>query len=405
MNPEDLQPASFRNIVFLVSTSGIAGGRKNARKSFVSSDLQLIEDLGLRQREFTLSGVIAARRSNDGTVEITSYRDARNTLLAALEEEGPGVLIHPFFGRIENLSVINYNLNESMSSLGDASIDITFAVSNTDGLPLAQPSVLAGVVEKAADSLAASNTTITDSFEVTTSFTGNFAAALDKLQEFVDLLRDVTNVSSIVETKLDPYNKLVSQFEDNLSTLVSTPATLADDSIELVEDTNALYTTKRETFDTYVRMFTFGDSDTPINPTTAGLVERKGNNDHYNASVQTMALSKAYENAVQLTFNTDEDIDAVAATLEDQYQKIVTASNLSDKEEEALAALRIEATSFFNAQRVTKPQIIEVRTNATSSRLIAYQYYGSSDLGDAIANLNGLPDPAFLRGDVRILST
>ena len=81
-----------------------------------------------------------------------------------------------------------------------------------------------------------------------------------------------------------------------------------------------------------------------------------------------------------------------------------STGTLSSGEEEELTKLRITSTDFFNAQRVTKPQIIEVQTNPTSTRLLSYQYYGSSDLGEDIARLNGIDDPAFVSGRVQVLS-
>ena len=404
MNPEDLQPASYKGVEWLVTSTVTSGGRKVARKRFVNSDLQVVEDLGLLQREFIVSGVIAARRDNTGA-EIQSYQEVRDALLEALEAGGTGVLVHPFFGRVENIVVAApYSLAENTSRLGDASIEITFAVSNTDGLPAAQPSVLAEVVTASDAVLVQAEAGIADVFEVTPSFTGNFTAAIAKGQGFVNLMRSVSSVATIIEDEIDPYNDKLDQFEASLAALTSDPEQLSEDVREIADSTNRLYSTKLDTFNTFVRMFDFGDDDPVIISTTAGLAERSRNEDIFNTSVQSMALSYAYLNGVQLDFATTDDIDEIAQVLDDQYQKMVDVGTLTAGEDEELTKLRLTSSNFFNAQRTTKPQIIEVRTNPTSTRLLSYQYYGDSNLGADIARLNEIDDSAFISGQVKVLS-
>lgn len=400
---DTLQQASYRGVPFLVSSISVAGGRKVAKKRFVNSDLQLIEDLGLRQPTFTVSGIVAAQRDNEGH-EIRSYQEVRDALTDALNAKGPGVFVHPFRGRLDDISCVNFSIGERMTSLGESSLEITFEVSNTTGVPLPQKSVLGSVVTSNNTATAAIGKDIDDRFSVTDSNAGNFGDAIDKVNEMINDVNEATSPAAILAVELDEFSAELATLTANVATLVDNPTQLSDSITNLWNTMNGLYSTPEVTFDAFVRLFDFGDLDVPFVSDTSGRIERKKNRDVLNSAVQGISLSFAYLNASQIDFATTEDIDAISATLEAQYQKLLDSGTLDSTIEEELTKMRIQVNTFFDDQKLTKPQIREVRTNLTSTRLLAYQYYGSSDRGDTIAELNGFQDGACIEGDVKILT-
>lgn len=403
MNPEDLQPASYKGAPFFVSGASTAGGRKSVTKPFVDSDLQVVEDLGLLQRSFTVRGTVAARRDAEGSV-VEPYLEVRRRLLEALESGGPGILVHPFFGRLENISCLSFVLDENVRELGDAPIEITFAVSNTDGRPQPQATVLSSVTKQTEEAKASVIADLAERFGVDPSFTGNFAAAVDKVSSFAEKLGVVTAVSSASEDQLDAFSSQLADYQEEVTSLVGSPQALADSTVSLFETTNGLFPTPRATLDAFVRLFDFGDADAEVFSTTAGLQERRTNQAAFNSSIQALALAHAYENAARIEYATVEEIDEASRRLEAQFQKIAASPDVDSAVEEELTQQRIAVTSYLNQQRITKPRVITVRTGPTSARLLAYQYYGSSELGRTIAELNGLSDSSFLEGDARILT-
>ena len=404
MRPEELRPASFRKKFFFVGSHTLTGGRKTATKTFVNSDRQVVEDLGLRRRSFSLSGIIAARRDNSGN-EIIPYVQARDELLAALEKEGTGILVHPFLGEItEPVACLTYSLDESETTLGEGRIQITFAISDTDGLPQKEGITLSGIVNAKDQSRNTVANDIKERFSVTASFTGNFSDAIDKVNETVDEINEATSPAAIEADKIDEFNDELSDITTNVASLVSNPADLSDSLTAIFETMNGLYATPEATLDSFVRLFDFGDSDTSFSQDTAGRIERQKNRNVINDSMQVLALTYAYLNATQIDLATVDDIDEQAEELEDQFQKIIATGTLVSDVEEKLVLLRIDAVDFFDIQRVTKPQVITVRTNLTTTRLLAFQYYGSSELGDTLAELNDIKNSAFIEGDVQILT-
>ena len=401
--PEDLQTASYRGVEWFVSSTTTAGGRKVSRKQFVSSDLELIEDLGKKQREFTITGVIAARRNNEGK-EILSYKEARSTLLEALEKGGTGVLVHPFFGRLNNIAVITFSLNEKMDSLGESSINITFGISNSDGQPQTSRPILGGISNKNDEVTEKATGVIAAIFKVTSTFTGNFQDGIDKLNEFIDTVRTATDPIALVADKVDAFNKEVSDFTTNISSLVNNPTDLSESIGNILSTMGALYATPEATLDAFKGLFDYGDGDTVINQTTSSLIERELNRDTLNSTVQAQALGFAYLNAAERVYTSVEEVNQISQDLETQYQKILVSGVLDSDVVEALTEMRISVSEFFDDQRISAPQVFTVNTPLTSARLLAYQYYGVSTLGDTIALLNNADDPTCLEGDVKILT-
>ncbi len=315
---DDLSPASYKGAPFLVNRVSTSGGRKTVQHDFPNSNIQTIEDLGLSPREYRISAIIAE----------PNYIQKRDTLLRALEEGGKGVLIHPFYGRIENIVSRTFTLNEDVSRLGDTVVEIVFAPSETDGLPtqsintVSQISTLSGIVSGNMVS------DISNLFKVTTAFQGNYAAAASKLNNIADAFSINAQLPTVSASQINTFNSLVSNFESSINTLISKPAELAADIQEIFIEFPKLYTTATQQTDALALFFEFGDSDILIDPTTAGLIERKQNNDVLNNAMKTFALSEAYVSSAQIAFTTVDDVENTADTLELAFQSIKLASGL-----------------------------------------------------------------------------
>lgn len=401
--PDGLQAASYRGASFLVSRAPTTGGRKDVLKGFVSSDRQSVEDLGLLPRTFTLNGWVAPKKIALG-IEIVSYSDSRDALLAALEKGGTGVLIHPFFGKLEDIVCRSWTLEESMNSVGLSAISITFAISDTDGVPVSEETVIQAVNAGVLATAAAVGANISSGFSVTASLAGNFGDAVDKVQGTADSINSATSFATVIAEEIDAFSKELTDLTAAATSLVANPSALSDSMTGVFETMKGLYVTPEVTFDAFGRLFDFGDSDTSFPVDTVGRIERQKNRDIMNNAMQIQALAYAYFSASQFTFENVDQIDDVSEVVEDQYQKILAAMTLNSSVSEELTKLRIAVTSFFDAQRVTRPQIISVRTTLTTGRLLAYQYYGDSALGNSISLLNGSED-ATLEGQVRILTS
>lgn len=108
-------PASFRGVPFFVETSELAGGRRTAHHEYPFRDAPFVEDLGRRGRGFPIEGYVLGE----------DYLAARDALLAALEQAGPGELVHPYY-KTRRVICMNFRVRESSADGGVARFALEF---------------------------------------------------------------------------------------------------------------------------------------------------------------------------------------------------------------------------------------------------------------------------------------
>lgn len=112
---EQYQPGSFRGAAFRTEFEERMGGRRVVAHEFPGRDDPVTEDLGARTKTFSIDcHVIGA--------EFLTQRDA---LLNALEAAGPGLLVHPQYGRMM-VVVFEYSCSTNTEEGGIARFRITF---------------------------------------------------------------------------------------------------------------------------------------------------------------------------------------------------------------------------------------------------------------------------------------
>jgi prophage DNA circulation protein len=112
---DQYQKGSFRGAAFRTEAEERSGGRRVVSHEFPGRDDPVTEDLGGRAKTFSIDcHVIGA--------EFLAERDA---LLTALEAPGPGLLVHPQYGRMMAV-VFEYSCSHSTDEGGIARFRITF---------------------------------------------------------------------------------------------------------------------------------------------------------------------------------------------------------------------------------------------------------------------------------------
>ncbi|MCP1778831.1 MULTISPECIES: DNA circularization N-terminal domain-containing protein [Bradyrhizobium] len=96
-----LMPASFRNARFHCEVNSQESGRRIVLHEYPKKDYPYAEDMGRVARAFSVRGYCIVYPYDDDANDILYRRDyqlARNRLILALEEEGPGTLRLPTLG-------------------------------------------------------------------------------------------------------------------------------------------------------------------------------------------------------------------------------------------------------------------------------------------------------------------
>jgi len=391
---ENLKPGKYKGVDFWIRTSAITGGRKTQKHEFPNSDKQTIEDFGLKPKSHRVTAFIFW----------PNYFQKRDALIRALDEGGAGVLTHPFYGDIPNISAVDYTINEDLSELGEAKFQISFEVDDDTGLPKQELDVI-GNIETTRETLSsAAQENISNNFLVTNKFQNNFQEARQKLLELNNKVRKETSFVFKVQDGANEFNALLSDATNNVNELVTKPANLATSIVSMFDSIDSLYVNIKDSFDVYKRFNDFGESDISLDITTAGLQQRQKNNDVINSSVKAMSLGYQYQNAAKLEFDTVEEIELVESDIESNYQLLIDQPQLSGDMISTLKDLRSVTSRFFKNEKLNVDKVTDIRTPILPARIIAYQYYADSSIGKRIANLNLINDPSFVEGTIRVFT-
>lgn len=390
MEFETLQAGSYKGVAFLLAGGTVSGGNKNVVHTYPNSNRQTVENLGQTPRSYPVEIIIPS----------TNYRAVRSALLSALEDGTPGPLVHPFYGRIENVIAGPYTLAESMTELGDGKLSVTFFISNGPGVPERAGTTVNTVARAKDAAVAAIEANMAGNYVVTPGFVGNFEAATASVQTASQAFKES-------QAPIDEASDLINaadDFAEEAAALILAPANLASRITGLMDTASNVFDDPASALVYYEGLFGFGDGVNGTTPITAGQIERANSTAIFNAAMQAQALGQAYLAAVQASYETVDDVEDINQRLDDQFFKVNDLDGTDDTTKNLMADVRAEATAFFDEVKLTAKRVVEVETKLTSARLLAFKYYGDSTDGEALAQLNGIQDVNNVEGTVQVLT-
>lgn len=202
-----LQPASFRGVPFKVSEDEATFGRRAVPHEFPLRDVPYTEDMGRMARRYSVSAYVIG---ND-------FMAQRDRLLSALEQGGPGTLIHPFYGSLTLNVDGGVKLRHSRDNGGMCEISLQFVESGQLSYPTAGGAT-AQNVESAAD---AADQSFADKFLADFDLTGPGWISDGVIQNVSDMLDDVIRVFEVVDSGISDAARLL---QGDLSVLFPPPS-------------------------------------------------------------------------------------------------------------------------------------------------------------------------------------
>ncbi|WP_347505856.1 DNA circularization protein [Pseudomonas anguilliseptica] len=137
---DEYRPGAFRGVPFHLKNSTRTGGRRTVLNEYPLRDKPDTQDMGRKARQFNLVMTVIGQ----------DYMAKRDQLIEALETQGSGTLMHPFYGEMQVAVLGDYSVEESTEQGGMARISQNFVESGEKPRPDNQP--LAGAqVNSAAD--------------------------------------------------------------------------------------------------------------------------------------------------------------------------------------------------------------------------------------------------------------
>jgi prophage DNA circulation protein len=378
-----MAPASFRGVPFHVDGSEFDGGRRSVHHEFPLRDVALVEDMGRKAREFTVEGHVVG----------DDYMQQRDALIGALEQHGPGELVHPYYG-VRRVSVAAFRVRESSVDGGMAQFSISFHETETaaEFVALVRPNgfelvnLAAVAAEQAIRAKAASRSAVS----LPSSALGGIASVISNAARALD-----GSLAPIIGTADE-----AARVKKQLGDLVLEAGLLAARPVAVLDSVLDVLTAPipaRAGISALLRAFGFRPSEPRPPATTPARRQERALYDVVLEVVRTAIVVEAARLAPAADYDSYEDAvavrDEIAAALDAQIE------SADDATFAALEQLRAELVKAVPGIDSDLPRLSAYAPPATvPSLVLAHRLYGNLSREADIIARNRVRHPGFITG-------
>jgi prophage DNA circulation protein len=369
-------PASFRGVAFHVDTAERTGGRRGVTHEYPFRDTSFREDTGGKAKAFTVEGYVIG----------PDYFTARDALLAELEREGPGELVHPYYGTLRVALDGDYRVRETRDRGGMAVFSIPFI--ETPVAPV-QPTAVIDATATATASATAAQAAVEADFLSTyvtdATLTTSVAGALRSATLHVNGLLATVDLE---EQELATMKRRVSEFEDSIASVIGTPADIIAGLSGLLGGLGSV-----------AALRSAYDFDPGVRPpdTTPNRADEQTNFDAVQRLVQRMAVVQAATLTLTESFDSYDEAVAAREAITDPLDE--QADIASDDTYPALLQLRADLVKAVPGEGGDLPRLLTVTLSETTPSLVlSHRLYGNLDGEADILARNGVRHPGFVVG-------
>lgn len=386
---DELQPARFRNAAFHIEASDMAGGRRLVVHEYPQQDIPFVEDLGRKAEEIRVTAFVLG----------DDYKVARDALIAALREHGPGILVHPLHGQV-SVVVQSWSQRESTREGGIARFEISFVESGEQQFPRPGYDTQARVA--VASDVAFEATTIELADQLDTRGPGFLVeSAVSALGEALDHLGTMTSA-------LSPDVAAMRAFE--LTGLSGSLPELVTDGVVLARRLGEVFLGLRglapgQRISGFRGLVQYGSGLAGVSASqpldgyawrTASRRQEASNNLALAEAIRRFALIESARAGSEFTFATYDDAIQWRTEISDRLDA-ATETSRSDAIFAALRDLRIETVRDIDHRAVNMPMLRQVQPGeVVPAAVLAYRLYGDATRGEEIARRNGVRHPGFV---------
>jgi prophage DNA circulation protein len=388
---EKLRPASFRGVPFGVLESETEGGRRTQVYEFPEKDVPYVEDLGKKARVYNITAFVC------GTL-VSDYMDQRDNLTDALEQEGPGTLVHPYLGEL-SLQVMTFRVRETKDDGGMASFSITFSETGDILYPVTANNASADVLSNSENLL----NLLADSMTEISTEIGNLAQEM-----LADINSLVNTILSVIIPFLqavlftDQLNRALSNILNNASALAGNPSGLAESLMNVITFFgNSNNTNNPATAFSAVQAIVNGVQSVysvrTYDSTPAGIQQEINDNLMIQMFVLT-GTAAAAQIAVQIPFTTVEQANAAASVVDSLIESVIY-SITDDNIYQAVIDLKVAVHQAVPSNSDTLKTIESFSVKYSIPALaLCYRIYGSLDNYNDLVSRNDIPNPCCIAG-------
>jgi prophage DNA circulation protein len=405
---DQLRKASFRGVEFLTHEASGGFGRRTVTHEYPLRDKPYVEDLGRKARTIELEAFVLATAANG-----FNYMPRRDALIAALEEAGPGVLVHPYLGELR-VSLTESKLSEKTAEGGMARFALTFVEAGEVTFPSASENTPSIVNSRADAAEEAVLTEFSDQFSIADEPAFVADAAKEILGNATTLIGSLPRLVPAIKEAMAEFVPNLSELSGTLDTLMQTPSQLGalvlsqiDELRDLAENpVELLWIDARDPFNGLKmlrKLFDFGEAGTPypvpiVPATTPSRIQQADNQQAITALVQRAAVITAVRASSDRDFAVFQDAQSVRTELADRLDTLLLATG-DDDTYNALVDLRTAMVNDLTARGADLARLVNYTPAGTLPALtLAYDLYEDASRDGEIVSRNRVQHPGFVRG-------
>lgn len=382
---DNLHPASFKSIPFLIPSENLVRGHKTAVHEFLNSDERYIEELGKLPSVYNLTCIV---HGNDSL-------NNRFRLENALDDGGFGELVHPIYGALQVKVMGEYSITSNQRRVGEHTFTVTFGLSKDNIAPAVKSISNAEVTTEAFKNFDALNLALSDIYKVPSTGYNSHQAGETSYNRIEKILLQLDIISEDLGIDIRATYRAFSIIQQKIYSLVDKPQELADAFRDIYIKFRSLANTPDELYHSFRALVSTIPS--PLVPSTSVRAENKNNVDSINEYNDLAALNFLYEAAVYKEFKTDIDLGEAQQDLTLLFyfffQDTVDTSDqvLTLTQELPVRDAFSTFHNLFLRKFDEKEQLVwktkEVDGDSTTL-LTAYDYFGNIDNLELIKELN-----------------
>lgn len=396
--------ASFRTVSFFVERAMQVGGRRLVEHELVDVDDAQYEDLGRKNRTFTITAYLVGPHIDPKTKAPYDYYTARDNLVEALEAPGSGVLTHPYRGDLE-VRCIDYTVTETKQEGRYCQFDITFKWVKDKDLLLILPDQQANTLVKQASFLDKLSNFLDDAYDLA-SMPGEViqdaidaintamdyvekvkkvVGAYDEFQRKIATLRGKTLEIGLDAQKFNSKMKEIILFGTNPTTPINEAVAFGEFARDQYYEMKTLVAFDEEDLTQYPTIA----AQNTVFPTT--LIQKQ---------VARTALAARVSLIPNMEIKSVQQAEEIVTDTSVQVAKIEADLSADVELVEAARDLRVAIEKMIEERKLTLNQLNTIQVLEPEPAMVtAYDLYGDSTRDEEICDLNDVVDPCFLVGE------
>lgn len=387
---DKLRPGSFRGVPFYIESSQVTTGRRVSVHEFPDRDDPFPEDMGKVGNSFRIEGYLLG----------DDYLDQKAAIKDAVEKEGPGELIHPYFGSMQ-VQVGSVSFDEDKKDGRICKVSFQFYEAGNNKFPAPIDNKVASLFDKAKKALDAAKKEFDKTFTIIKTAGYAVDRARKAVAEVADLYQSAT--AGIEGATQDIANLAYSirNLKAEANDLLQAPANLSQrlfDSLALLEDAVSV---PRGRFQAYASLFNYGkstDAAPATNLSTPMRLRDAENKSQFENLNRRAGIIGAIGQVPSIEFETVEE----ATKTRDQLIDLIEEQLLATTDDDVYSAFQDLQAALVQVLPDVENNLPSIQTitvtNTTNSLNLAYEKFGNVNSEASIIARNNLPHPGFIIG-------